>query len=139
MENSTGSQRPEHGGDLFKILLPYPFAIVLFLAEGLDFMQAGQAVLELGIQFAHAFLGSLEVGTYDFGEDHTGAENQGNGAAGDQRQFPVDGQKNNQHAGESHHIGDDFGNHMGVQQLKIPGIVDHPAHQIAGLLVMEES
>ena len=135
----AGPEGPKHGRHLLKVLHPDPLTFVALLAEGLDLVQARQAVLQLGIQLAHALLGSPEEGPDDFGKYHTGSQDQRNGGAGNQRQAPVDGQENGQNTAEGHDIGDHFRNHVGIQQLKIPGVVDHTAHQVAGLLVMEEA
>ena len=139
VEDGAGPQGPEHGGDLGQVFLLDPSALILFLAEGLDFVKTRQAVLELGIQFAHALLGSFEEGTDDFGEYHAGQQDQRDGAAGDQRQLPVDGEQDHQNANKSGYIGENIGDHMGVQQFEVTGVVDHTAHQITGLLVVEKA
>ena len=52
---------------------------------------------------------------------------------------PETREKDNQHSREGHEIGDEIGNHMRIEKLKIPRVVDDAAHQIAGLFVVEKS
>lgn len=139
MEYGAGAQRAEHGAYLFKVFLFYLFIFEFFLAEGLDFVQAGKVILELGIQFTHAFLGSLEERAHFLGKNYAGKENQRNRAAGNQRQLPVYHKKNDEDARKGHQVGDHFGYHMCIKQFKIPGVIYYPAHQISGLLIMEEA
>ena len=102
-------------------------------------MNAGQIVLQPRVQLAHALLGHLEKGSYLFGKDHTRNQDQRDREAGDQRQLPVDREQDRKYAGEGHQIGDQLRDDMGVEQFKISGIVHHPAHQVARLLVMEKA
>ena len=132
-------QRLQHGADVGEILFVHPLCLIGLPAKGLDFMDARQVVLQLAVQFAHLLLGNAEEGAHLFGEDHAGDENQRDRRAGDQRQPPVDGGQHHQHAHERDQVGDGFRNDVGVEQLKIPGVVDHPAHQVARLLVVEEA
>ena len=122
---------------MFKVMLVDFFGFIFLPAEGLDLVDAGEVVLELAVEFAHFLLGNPEEGADFFGKDDAGKEDQGNRRAGDQGQLPVDGQQHDQHAGEGHQVGDGFRNHVGVEQFKVPGVVDNPAHQVAGLLVVE--
>ena len=102
-------------------------------------MHAGDIVLQLAVQFAHLLLGDAEIGPHLFGKHETGGQDQRQRDGRDQRELSVDGQQHHQHAGEGDEIGDHIRNDMGVEQLKIPGIIDHAGHEVAGLLVMKEA
>ena len=137
MEDAAELQGLQHGLDVFKVMLVYLFCFIFLPAEGLDLMNAGEVVLEFAVEFAHFLLGNPEEGADFFGEDDAGKEDEGDRRAGDQRQLPVDGQQHDEYAGESDQVGDGFRDHVGVEQLKVPGVIDDPAHQVAGLLVVE--
>ena len=137
MKDSADFQGLEHSADVLEVPLVHLPRFILFPAEGLNLVDAGQVVLQFAVQFAHLFLGNAKIRADFLGEDHAGNQDQGDRRTGDEGQLGIDGQQHDQHAGEGDQIGDRFRDHMGVEQFKIPGVVHHPAHQIAGLLVME--
>ena len=139
MEDRTDLQRLQHRVDMFEILLIHLFRFIFFPPEGLDLMNAGKVVLQFAVQFTHLFLGDPEIRANLLGKDNTGNENQRNRRTRNQGQLCVNGQQYNQHAEECDQVGNRLGDHMGIQQFKVPGIIHHPAHQITGLFVMEIS
>ena len=128
MKYGTGPQRTEHSPYLLIVFLFYQSAFEFFLSEGLDFMKPRQIILQFGIQFAHTSLGCLKERPHLFCEYYAGKQDQRNGTAGNQCQPPVNDQQNKEHPCKGYQIRYHFRNHVGIKQLKIPGIVHHPAH-----------
>ena len=139
MENRADLQGIEHRVYMLKVAFIDSAGLVFLPAEGLDLMNAGEIVLQLAVQLAHLLLLDSEEGTNLFGEEKAGDDDQRDGGAGDQRELPVDRQQDDQRSREGNEVGDGFRNHVGVEQLKIPGVIDDSAHQITGLLVVEEA
>ena len=139
MKHRADAQGMEHGLDVGEILLVDPLGFVVLPAEGLDLMHARDIVLELAVQLAHLLLGGAEERPHLFGKHKAGSEDQRQRNAGDQRQLGIDGQQHHQYAGEGDEIGDHIRDDVGVEVLKVAGIIDHAGHQVAGLLVMEEA
>ena len=100
-------------------------------------MYAREIILKLTAELAHLLLGYLEVRPYFFGKDQSGYEDQRERCAGNERKFCIDGKKHDEHAQESHDIGYALGDHMCIEEFEITGIIDDPAHQVAGLLIMK--
>ena len=71
VEDGACPKGAEHCHNLLKALASDALALVFLLAEGLNLMQAREAVLELGVEFAHGLLGSAEKRAYHLGEDDT--------------------------------------------------------------------
>ena len=139
MEDRAGAESPQHGHNLLHALVADAGALVLFLAEGLDLMETGEAVLQLRVQLAHDLLRGAEERAHDLGENDAGDQDQRDREAGDQRQLPVDGQQDHEHADKCDEVRDDVRDHVRVEEFKISRVVDDAAHQIAGLLVVEEA
>ena len=138
MEDCACPKRPKHRGHLLETLAAHAVALVLLLSEGLNLMKPRQAVLQLRVELTHGLLGRAEERPHHLREDDARKENQRDRAAGDERQLPVDGQKNNQNAGKCDEVRYNIRNHMGIQKLEIPRVIDDAAHQVTGLLVVEE-
>ncbi len=138
VEQRAGAECAEHRGDLQETLGLYALSLVLLLTERLDLVEAGEAVLQLRVELAHRLLRSAEEGADHLGEDHAGDQDQRDRCAGDERQFPVDREEDDEHSDKCYQVGDDVGDHMRVQQFKIARVVDDAAHQVTGLLVVEE-
>ena len=137
MEDGAETQGEKLGVHLLEVLLVHLLRLIVLPAEGLDLMEAGQVILELAVELARLLLGQAEIGPHLLGEDHPGKEDQGDGGAGDEGQLPVDGQQDDQHPQEGHQIGEALRDDVGIELLEIPGVVHHPAHEVAGLLVVE--
>ena len=137
MKNRADLQGLKHGTDVREILNVHLLRFIFFPAEGLDLVNAGEIVLKLSVQFTHFLLGNPEKWPDLFGKENAGGKDQGKRSAGDQRQFPVDGQQHDEDAQEGDQVCDGFGNHMGIEQFEIPGVVHNPAHQVTGLLVVK--
>ena len=74
-----------------------------------------------------------------FREHNAGEKNERDGAAGDERQPPIDREQNQKHPAEGDEVRDELRDHMGIEELKIPRVIDDAAHEIARLLIMEKS
>ena len=137
MEHGADLQRLQHGADVFEVPRVHLPGFIFFPPEGLDLMNAGEIILQFPVQLAHFLLGDPEIGPDLFGEHKSGGEDQRERRAGNQRQFPVDGQQDDQDPRKGNQVGDRLRNQMRVKQFEITGVIHDPAHQVAGLLIME--
>ena len=115
MEYRADLQGLQHGAHVLEIALIHTLGLVFLAPEGLDLVNAGQVVLQLGVQLTHLLLGDPEEGPYLFREDHTGDHDQRDRRTSDQGQLPVDDQQDDQGATEGDQIGDGLRNHVGVE------------------------
>ena len=137
MKDRAQLQGVEHGPYVVEVFLVDAAGLVFLTAERLDLVDAGEVVLELAVQFAHFLLRNAEVRPDLFGKDHAGDQNEGDRRAGDEREFRVDGEQDDEHPCEGHEMRDRLGNDVRVEQLEIAGVVHDAAHQVTGLLVVE--
>ena len=107
--------------------------------EGFDLADAGQVVVEDGVQIAELLLAVAEGGAHESGIEAQRENDQRDGDRAEQGQLPVQAE---QHGGDAdqgdqvdHHVGDG----MGDELLEQVGVVDHVGHQRAGLLVLVEA
>ena len=119
VEDGADLQRLKHGADVVEVLFVDASGLVFLPSEGLDLVDAGKVVLQLSVEFAHFGLGYAEEEAHLFRKDDAGDQDQRDRGAGDQRQFRVDGQQHDQHAGKGREVRDGLRDHMGVKQLEV--------------------
>lgn len=116
----------------FLVLLP-------LLTETLDFLNSGKIVLQNPVQFPKHLLIDAEKRRYLFGKKGAQQYHKGYGDHGDQGKGGMNHEQHHRYPNDHQQVADQIGNSVGYQYLDLPCVIDHAAHQFAGLPVMKKA
>ncbi len=109
---------------------------VIFTCKRLDLTDAGEIIVQRGIQVPQLLLPVTEGGTNISGIYAQGNDHQGNGNDAQQGQLPVDVNQHRRHRDKRDDVDDHIRQGMGNQLLEQVRIVDHVGHELPHLLVL---
>jgi len=118
---------------------PHTVRLRLLPGEGLDLADPRQVVVEGGVQFPQCDLALAERGPHVAGKPAHREHDERDGDHREERELPAHAHEDSCDAGEHEHVDEHVGDGVGDELLQEVGVVDHPRHELARLLVLVEA
>ena len=138
-ERLEGRQQPERSQKRTLVVLDPDTDALGFhslAGERLDFPNAGQIVLQNGVELTQLSLALSKGRTHILGEAAHGDDDEGNGNQGEQCQLGVHQQQHRADPYQSQDVYQHVGHCVGDQLFQQIRVIDHARHQLAGLFVL---